>query len=317
MMTPKEYDELAKLILSCDNVNILTHKSPDGDCIGGGLALCLFLRSKGKKANLLNSDGIPARYGFLAEGYEPQEFEEEYVISVDLADTSLLGQPLSDYAGKIDLCIDHHQSNKLYAKKSFVDGNASAACLVIFELFERMNEKIDKKIAQCLYTGIATDTGCFKFQNTTPEAHIAAAKLMEAGADIENINRQMFDIKSRGRIFAEQKLIGRMKFFESDRIALITLTNEMIDGYGIDRSELDGFASIPLTVEGVKIGITLKQQADDPGLFKVSVRTTDADASQLCSCFGGGGHIRAAGCTVRGTAAEVTKMIVAEAKRYL
>ncbi len=316
-MSPQSLNELAKLILDCDNVSILTHKSPDGDCVGAGLALCYYLRSKGKKANVLNSDGIPKRYDFLSDGYEPQEFEEEYVISVDIADTQLLGDELIGYKDKIDLCIDHHRSNKNYAKKSFVDADASAACLILFELFEHMGEALDVKTASCLYTGIATDTGCFKFQNTTPSAHIAAAKLMQTGVDIEYINRRMFDIKSRGRIFAEQKVIGRMKFFEGDKIAVITLTNEMIDGYGIDRSELDGFASIPLTVEGVEIGVTLKQQKDANGVFKVSVRTTSADASKLCQTFGGGGHIRAAGCTIEGTAREVTKKIVNAAKRYL
>lgn len=316
-MRATDFKELAEILAGCDNVNILTHKSPDGDCVGAGMALCYVLRSKGKKANVLNSDGIPERYSFLTEGYTEQEFNPEYIISVDLADTQLLGEPLSCYADRINLCIDHHKSNKMYAEISYVDGEASAACLILYQLFEYMNEKLDKLTASCLYTGIATDTGCFKYQNTTPEAHIAAAKLMNMGVDIESINRRMFDIKSRGRIFAEQKLIGRMKFFENDEIAVVTVTNEMIESYGIDRAELDGFASIPLTVEGVKIGITLKQQADDPDVFKISVRTTGADASALCSEFGGGGHIRAAGCTIRGTSAEVVKKVVKAAKRYL
>lgn len=316
-MSPQSLNELAKLILDCDNVSILTHKSPDGDCIGAGLALCYFLRSKGKKANVLNSDGIPKRYNYLSDGYEPMEFDEEYIISLDVADTQLLGDELMDYSEKIDLCIDHHRSNKHYAKLSFVDADASATCLMLFELFEHMGEELDVKTASCLYTGIATDTGCFKFQNTTPSAHIAAAKLMQLGVDIEHINRRMFDIKSRGRIFAEQRVTGRMKFFEDDRIAVITLTNEMIDGYGIDRAELDGFASIPLSVEGVEIGITLKQQKDSNSVFKVSVRSTRADASKICQAFGGGGHIRAAGCTIEGTVREVTKKIVNAAKRCL
>ena len=311
------YKELAEKLDKIDNVSILTHKSPDGDCIGGGLALCYWLRSKGKKANVLNSDGIPERYDFLSQGYEPMEFEEQAVVSVDVADTALLGDVLSHYADRIDICIDHHKSNKSFAKYSYVDKEASAVCLVLYELFEYMGGGYDKLRASCLYTGIATDTGCFKYQNTTPAAHRAAAGLMEKDVDYENINRRMFDIKSRGRILAEQRLIGRMKYFADDAIAIITITNEMIENYGIDRSELDGFASIPLTVEGVKIGITLKQQPDDENVFKASIRTTEADASALASEFGGGGHIRAAGCTLNGGARDVTKRIVAAAKRYL
>lgn len=311
------YKELAEKLDKIDNVSILTHKSPDGDCIGGGLALCYWLRSRGKKANVLNSDGIPARYDFLSGGYEPMEFEEQTVVSVDVADTSLFGDALSQYADRVDICIDHHKSNRRYAKYSYVDGGASAVCLVLYELFEYMGGGYDGLIASCLYTGIATDTGCFKYQNTTPKAHRAAAELMEKGVDYETINRRMFDIKSRGRILAEQRLIGRMKYFADDAIAIVTITNEMIRNYGIDRAELDGFASIPLTVDGVRIGITLKQQEDDENIFKASIRTTAADASALAQEFGGGGHIRAAGCTLTGGVRDVTRRIAAAAKRYL
>lgn len=312
-----DYNELGRLLLEAENVSILTHKSPDGDCMGAGLALCRWFRSRGVRANLLNSDGIPARYDFISAGYEPMDFEEKTVISVDLADTALLGSGLAAYADKVDISIDHHVSNKMFAKNNFVDGKASAACLVLYELFEAMGWEYDSLIASCLYTGIATDTGCFKYQNTTPAAHRAAAALMEKGVDYENINRRMFDIKSRGRINAEQKLIGRMKYFEDDKIAIITITNEMIENYGIDRAELDGFASIPLAVEGVAVGITLKQQEDEPELFKVSIRTTKADAAAIASEFNGGGHVRAAGCTIRGEVREVTSKIVSAVTKYL
>lgn len=314
------FDELASLLDKGTDFLILTHKSPDGDCVGAGMALCRYLRSCNKRANVLNSDGIPKRYDFLTAGYEPQKLDpdaELTIVSVDVADTQLLGDELMQYSGIVDICIDHHKSNKPYAKHSFVDGEASAACLVLFEFFEHIGAQMDDMIASCLYTGIATDTGCFKYQNTTASAHRAAARLIELGADYTMINRRMFDIKSRGRIFAEQKLIGRMKYFSDERIAVITITNDMIDNYGIDRSELDAFASIPLTVEGVKVGITLKQTEDEKESFKISVRTTDIDASALAAEFGGGGHSRAAGCVIDGNAREVTGRIVAAAKRYL
>lgn len=313
-----DYERLAKLLDGCSDAVILTHKSPDGDCLGAGLALCRYFRLTGRRANVLNSDGIPERYAFLAEWYADEELKDPVaVISVDVADTSLLGEALEGYSGSIDICIDHHKSNKLFAKQNFVDDKACAASLVLYELFEHMGYECDRIIASCLYTGIATDTGCFKFSNTSPKAHRAAADLIERGIDYAGINRRMFEIKSRGRIFAEQKLIGRMKFYGNDRIALITITNEMIENYGIDRAELDGFASIPLTVEGVEIGITLKQQELEPNVFKASIRTTKADASRIAAKFGGGGHDRAAGCTITADAHEATRLIVAEAEKYL
>ncbi|MCD7847152.1 MAG: bifunctional oligoribonuclease/PAP phosphatase NrnA [Oscillospiraceae bacterium] len=311
------YDEVAEILRECDNVTILTHKSPDGDCIGAGMGLCLYLRSLGKKANVVNDEEFPARYDFLIGDYKPMNFKEKFVISVDISDTTLLGDNLAEYADKIDLCIDHHGSNRFFAKKSYVDPQASAACLIIFELLEHMGAEITLPIATNLYTGLATDTGCFKFQNTTPEAHIAAAKLMRIGVDFEHINRKMFDIKSRNRIVAEQRLVSGMRFFEDGQIGFLTVTNQAITEFHIDRSELETFAQIPLTIEGVRFGYTIKQQEDKPNTYKISLRTTDADAAAICGELGGGGHLRAAGCTVEGKLREVYVKLLDVTRKYL
>lgn len=309
--------DLAKMLENVQNVTILTHSRPDGDCMGAGFGLCYFLRSRGVKANILNADGFPQRFSFMHEGYEPQEFREQCVISVDVASTQLLGDEFSDYADKVDICIDHHFSNKLFAKYNYVDGDASAACLIIHEVIKLMGGKIDPLVACCLYTGIATDTGCFMYENTTPAAHRAAAELKELGAKATEINRLMFQIKSRGRLFAEQELISEMKFAADGRIAAITITTDMMERNGIHQSELDCFAGIPLSVEGVEIGITMKQQPDDAQTYRTSIRTVSADASAIAAKFSGGGHIRAAGCTVKGTAEEVAEKVIAEACKLL
>lgn len=316
-MTTENLTRLADTLKTVDNVTILTHARPDGDTIGAGFGLMYHLRNVGKKANVKNSDGFPKKFSYLFENYEDMDFEEKCVISVDVADTKLLGAPLDEYSEKIDICIDHHKSNQEFAKKTFVDGDCCATCLIIYELLRNIGAEIDPLIADCLYTGIATDTGCFMFENTSPEAHRAAADLIGLGAHATQINRDMFQIKSRGRILAEQEIIGSMKFECGGEIAIITITNEQIDRFGFDRTELDGFAGIPLSVEGVRIGVTLKQQQEDPGAFKVSVRTVDADASAIAAHLGGGGHTRAAGCSVRGSAEEAALAVTAVAKDYL
>ncbi len=311
-------EELAARISALDCVTILTHGHPDGDTAGSGLGLCYYLRSVGKRANVKNSDGFPAMFSYMTEGYEDMDFEEKTVVSVDVADTKLLGSPLEEeYKDRIDLCIDHHFSNRNFAKESYVDGDSCATCLIIFKVLKILGAKPDKRIADCLYTGIATDTGCFMFEGTSPEAHRAAAELKEMGCHAAPINRIMFQIKSRGRILAEQKVISTMRFTDSGEVALITITNDIIDHYSIDRSELDAFAGIPLTVEGVRVGITLKQQAEDPGSYKVSIRTVDTDAAAIAAKFGGGGHIRAAGCTVKGDADYVANVVMQTAAEAL
>lgn len=313
-----DFEALSNFLLEHDNFYILTHKSPDGDTLGSGFALCNFLRESGKKANVLNTEKFPDRYSFMYEGYAEQDFKPECIIAVDIADTQLLGSNLSEYAesGKIDLCIDHHISNKYYAKETYVDGEASAAALIMYELFRYMGVKISNIVAKCLYTGIATDTGCFKYENTTPRAHIAAAELMAYDIGFANINRKMFDVKSKGRLAVEQTVIANMQYLFGGQCAMILLTKELIKSCGVEEAEFDGLASLPLQVEGVKIGITVKQRHEK--VFKISVRTTeDIDASAFCQNFGGGGHIRAAGCEIQGDLDFVKQAIADQVRKVL
>ena len=305
-----DFSKIKSFLESCDNATILTHKSPDGDTLGAGFALCRYLRLQGKKANVVNSDEFPERYAFLYEGYEPMKFVEKTVIAVDIADTKLLGHNLEEYEkeGKIDLCIDHHVSNKYYAKYTYVNASASAACQIMYELFRFMDAEIDRIIARCLYTGIATDTGCFKYENTTSAAHIAVSELMKYNIDYATINRKMFDVKSRARIKIEQAVTNDMEFLFDGRCAVMVITTQMMEESGIEPAEFEGLASIPLQVEGVEMGITVKQRHEN--VYKLSVRTTETiDASKFCQQFGGGGHIRAAGCELNGTLDEVKKII--------
>lgn len=317
------FDEIAAFLKdeSVNNYILLTHKSPDGDTLGSGFALCRVLKGLGKKVKILGSDGFPDRYDFLYEGYTEDGWDENEphrVIAVDIADTSLMGKNLEYYTrpNTVDLCIDHHVSNKMYAKQSYVDGSASATGLVLFELFDFMGIEIDKQTAVCLYTAIATDTGCFKYENTTPRAHIAAAALMEKGVDYTRINRLMFDIKSRRRIEVEQAALTNMEQALGGRVTLICVTKELLETSGADEAEISGLSAVPLTVEGTDVGVTIRYK--DENRYKLSVRTTDkADASAICKEFGGGGHIRAAGCEICAPLDEVMRMIISAAQKHL
>lgn len=311
------YKDLARELLDNDNFVILTHKSPDGDCLGAGFALCYYLRGIGKRANVLNSDGVPKRFEYLTREYYEQELENEFVMSVDVADTKLLGEKLEHYADKVSLCIDHHGSNRMYAEKTYLDAKASAACLIVFELLADMGYSPKGIIAECLYTGIATDTGCFMYENAGARTHIAAARLIEAGVDAAGINRNMFIVKSRGRITAETELLANMRFFEGGSVAVMVVKNELMERTQLERAELDGIAPIPMTVEGVKVGLTFKQQEESNNTYKVSVRTVDIDASAIASEFDGGGHQRAAGFTIAGELEEIIGKATKAVKRYL
>lgn len=295
----------------CDNVTILTHKSPDGDTLGCGFSLCYLLRGMGKKANVINNEPFPKRYKeFMYPDYETMDFEEKCVIAVDIADVKLLGDNLSKYKedGKIDLCIDHHITNKKYAKLYYIDDEAAAACQIIYELIKYMERPITKLIASCLYIGLATDTGCFKYECVTPKTFMIAAELISYGINHGYINRMMFDVKPKGVLEVEQEVLRNLKFCFDDRCAIEFVPKALIENSGVESAEFEELATIPLTVKGVEIGITVKEK--DNNEYKLSVRTTEKhDASAFCQSFGGGGHLRAAGCQIIGTYDEVMKKI--------
>lgn len=168
------YTEAAEFLKSRSDILILMHQSPDGDTLGCGFALCRVLRLAGIRANAVCSDPVPPKYAFLSEWYKEQQFEPKTVIAVDVADIKLLGK-YSSYDGRIDLCVDHHISNTGYADRLLLGENNAAACEVIYRLLRECGFEIDSTAAMCLYTGIATDTGCFKFESVSPETHRIAA----------------------------------------------------------------------------------------------------------------------------------------------
>lgn len=290
-------NEAAEILLQKDNILILTHKSPDGDTIGSGYALCMALRQFGKKANVVCSDEFSRKYDYITKQIEVQEFEPEFIVSVDVADAKLLGDKLSVYADKVDLCIDHHGSNTGFAKKSYVEADAAAAAQVIKNLLELMNVKIDRNIANAVFTGICTDTGCFRYPSTTAETYRAAADMIDCGADYATINRVMFDTKSRARIELERMALESIEFFAGGKGSLICITNEMFEKSGAEEGDSEGISSLPRQVEGVIVGVTMREKED--GSYKISVRTSgEVDASEICANFGGGGHKAAAGCVI-------------------
>lgn len=304
----------AKILLSARNILILMHKSPDGDTLGSAFGLCRALLKLGKSAKVICSDPIPKRYGYLVAG---ADFDKpDLIVASDIATVGLFGDSLEQYAQKVDLCIDHHPSNSGYAKYSFVDPSAAATCEIMTELIGLLGVEIDKNIAECLYTGLATDTGCFRFSNTTPKTLRTAAELIDKGADNAKLNKLLFETVSRGRLEIEKMALETLEYHMGGRVALITLTNDMYEKAGVDESETEGIPSIPATIEGVEAGITIRENG--PGAYKISLRTNGAlDASNICSMLGGGGHAAAAGCRATGSLDDAKRAILAAVEKQL
>ena len=222
------------------------------------------------------------------------------------------------YAGKVDLCIDHHISNLEYADRLLLEGDASAACEVLYKVYRAMGVPFTRQIAMCLYTGMATDTGCFKFSNTTPDTHIFTAQIMREYPDIryDLINREMFTVKSRGQLNAEIVMLQNMEYHAEGRITIIWATLALCHENGVDEKDMEGLTSLGLQPEGVEVGITVRER--EPGEYKISMRSArDVNVSAICQVFGGGGHVKAAGCTLNGTVDEVRAQLLSAVEAAL
>ena len=307
--------ELSGYLKDHDNYEILTHAYPDGDTLGSGFALCLALQQIGKNARVITTN-IPSKFTYLLKGVKEQDFEAQTIISTDVAADSLLGSNMEKYAGRIDVCIDHHGSNTITAKEKFVDRFAAATCEIVYKLFRRMKIKITEQIADCIYTGISTDTGCFRYTNTTSETMRVAAQLMDFGCNTEYINKAMFETKSKTKIQIEHAVYDTMTYCANGKCAIIYTTLDMFKSLDVGDDEMEGLASIPRQIEGVLMGITMREK--EGGFFKISVRTNcGINASEFCSQFGGGGHPAAAGCTIEGTLDEVRNKLIEAAEKVL
>lgn len=304
--------ETAELLQQSDNILLLCHAHPDGDTLGSATALARGLSAMGKKVKVDCGDPIPKDFSFMFEGLEQAEFEPELIAAIDVADTKLLGREFEGrYQGGIDLCIDHHGSNLLYADKVCLEAESASTAEMIFQLLKIMNAEITPAVASCLFTGVSTDTGCFRFSNTTVRTFEIAAELAKLGADTYNIIQVFFETKTKTFAALERLALDTMRLYFSDRCALMCVTQDMYKKSGSDESEVDRLANLPRQIEGVLVGVTMRELKD--GSFKASVRTHgDIDASAICKRLGGGGHMGAAGCTLYGTRQQAINSLLKE-----
>lgn len=308
--------ELISRLLHAEDVLLLCHKNPDGDTIGSAATLYHALKNLGKTAAVLCADPIPARYKYMQLETYTGQFEPGYIVAVDVAGIQLFGDALQPYVEKVDLCIDHHPSNSGYADAMYLDGNAAATAEIIYELLCAMQAPITPVMADCLYTGLATDTGCFLYSNTTARTHTVAAALIGAGARVEDLNAVLFESKTKERMAIERTALENLEYHFENKCALMYLTREQIAASGVSMADLEDLTGLPRKIEGVRVGVTLRQL---PGAsYKISVRTVKGvDACAIAKRLGGGGHERAAGCELEGNLDNAKAAILAEVEKEL
>lgn len=303
--------ETAALLRRWDNVLILTHKRPDGDTIGSAAALCRMLRHMGKTAWLLKSEDATRLFHPYLEGcVAPEGFVPERVVSVDVADEGLLPPNAERYKGSVDLAIDHHPSHRDFSEHRCVQAERAACGEIIWELAQELGI-MDGKIAEALYVAVSTDTGCFVYGNTTPHTHRVAAWLMEQGIETPLLNQRHFRTKSFKRLRLESAIVRDMELYQNGTVAVAPVSLKMMAEVGATEEDAEDIASFVGQLEGVLHAVTIRELR--PGECKLSLRTDPKllNASDVCARLGGGGHVAAAGCTVKGTVRESIDAILA------
>ena len=291
--------EFCAFVRMHDNFVILTHRRPDGDTIGCASALCLGLRQLGKTAFVLKNEQFTPRFQPFLDGLVCETLPVDVtVISTDIASEGLL----SFDAVRMDLtpvcAVDHHGSNSLACPK-LVEADKAACGEIVYALLQELSVTVTKRIAECLYVAVSTDTGCFKFSNTSANTHRTAAALIEAGADVYPINKVFFDTKSFSRLRLEATLTDTMEFYADGAVGVCVMPKSLLAEFSVTEDDLDSISGFARSIEGVRIGVMIREVED--GLGKISLRTeAPYDAAQICGLLGGGGHAAAAGASVPG-----------------
>ena len=309
----KTVNEAAAWLKAHDDYVILTHRRPDGDAVGSAISLCLGLRAIGKTAHIWENPQFTPRYAKRLEGLTTKKTEGT-IISVDMATEALLPMGGECFAGKTLLGMDHHPSNTGYAQHTLLQTQCAGCGELIWDVLEALEVQITRQMAEAIYIAISTDSGCFRFANTTARTFMTAAKAVEHGAQIAPINRELFEIKSKGRLRLESRIMANMEFYADGKVAVACLPQSWVEELEVSEDDLDSISGFPRTIDGVCVGVMIRDS--EPGRAKMSVRTAEGyDASAYCGHLGGGGHKAAAGASVPGTLMDGKKAILEVLKK--
>ena len=298
-----------------DNVLLLTHVRPDGDTIGSAAALCRALRDCGQTAYLLPNPEITATYApYAAPYWAPDGWQAEHIVSVDIADASLLPENAQSYRDRIELAIDHHPSQTFFARNTCLEADSAACGEIVYEIIQHLTA-LTADIALPLYVAVSTDCGGFQYGNTTARTHRIAAALMDV-VDVAAVNKALFRTKSRVRLAMESRMVADMKLFDHQRVVVMEIPLSLRQEMQATDADIEELSALPALVEGTDCGVTLRELR--PGTVKVSVRTGPrVDACALCRILGGGGHHAASGATVEGTLDEARMAVLAAYRKVI
>lgn len=315
-----ELDNIIELINRAQTIGIFAHVSPDGDAIGSSLGLYLGLKQLKKDVDVI-ADDYSRSFNFLPGREEIKKNGEkegyDLAIVLDCANKARLFDPMGSFdKSKMTISIDHHASNTYFAEYNYVEDNSPAVCKTLIKIMKRLNISINIEIGTCLMAGIITDSGGFRYDKVDDETFEFAAQMLDVGVNISDIYFKTFDVKTKAQFKLASIANSRLKFYSNDRIAVTYVTKRDLEEVKAEPGDHEGIVNVGRNIEGVEVSIFLRE--DDDGTFKVSLRSNDrVKVSEIGEVFGGGGHDKAAGCSVDLPLDEAIKKLVKETIKKL
>ncbi len=296
--------EIANELKTATAVLIFSHNRPDGDTLGSATALRLALKKLGIRADIVCNGDVPDKLKYLKGSEEITKTPDHTVrysahVSVDCSTEGMFTELYSFYKkNRVTFNVDHHVSNTRYAKYNYVEETASA-CEIIYNLIKDLNVKIDCDIADCLLTGIVTDTGAFCHSNVTDNTLYVASMLKKAGADLHKIIKLNFKNQTKQRSDLYARVISKMRYRLNGKVGIIVITKKDLEETGAVDNLTEGFIDYPLTVDTVEVAISLLETGNNR--YKISLRSKGkVNVNEIASIYGGGGHVLASGAVLNG-----------------
>ena len=319
---------VASALLAARRIVMTTHVNSDGDGVGSEVALLHLLAALGKDAHIANPTPIPARFSFLLEPVKARDRTDRAVAALrdadlflvlDISDLGRLGQLAETIHGRdvLTACVDHHLSPGTLPKgPRLVDATASATAELVYDLAATAGWTITPDAARALYVGLLTDTGGFRFANTSPRTLRVAASLLECGVDPESIYERVYATAPVGRLRLTAEVLETLVVEPDVGLSWLTVPAGALERHGVSADDLDGLVELARSVAGTRMALLFRTLSS--GKIKVSFRSVgDVDVAAFAQPFGGGGHAKASGASIGGTLDEVQREVLAAARRLL
>ncbi|MFB9273564.1 DHH family phosphoesterase [Cohnella cellulosilytica] len=328
-MWTEQLKEAAAFIRGRDDFLIVSHVQPDGDAISSTVTVAWALEKLGKRYTMLNEGPVPSRLGFLWKSSDIRTMDEagredsapakryRSVICVDCADYGRIGRAEQWFAPDAELLnIDHHPTNNGFGRVNLMKFHAAATAEILFELLDELGLAPDADVATAIYTGLLTDTGGFRYSSTSPLVMAMASRLLEAGVNGPELAEHLLERMTAGQLRILQRGLSRLELSEDQRIAWLWVTSEDLEETGATNEDLEGLVNYPRNIEGVEVGLLFKQNGQQS--VKVSMRSAGkVNVAEVAQRFGGGGHIRAAGCRFTDRLPEAIRQTIEEVRKAL